>query len=129
LGFEEEKEKNEGKKVDQKVRQPQSYVLDPPELALQHKRGGQERPVILVLALDSQLLAEITELEGRTERIIFIEQKVVLEIDLVIPDQIVVERSPVDSENNHCQQSDENDVSSLHGSRLLSFRPVVLFFF
>lgn len=54
----------------------------------------------MVLSMNAQLLAEIAELEGRTQRVVLDEQQVVFEEDLIIPDELVIECFPIEPEQN-----------------------------
>jgi hypothetical protein len=54
----------------------------------------------VVLVLDSQLLAEIAEFESRAEGTVFDEQKIMLEKDFIIPNQLIIERLPIKAEEN-----------------------------
>src|SRR4030043_1732936 len=91
--------------------------MDTPQLVLQQERGGQQRPVVVVLILDPELLAEVAELEGRTQGMIFDEQQVVLEKDLIVPNQLVIESLPVEPEQDDDQENQENDVFFCHKRR------------
>ena len=122
LSLQEIKKENQPEEVDQQIRQAQGDILDPPEFVFQKKRSREQGTIIVVLSLDAELLAEIAEFEGRADRMILNKEDVVLEIHLIIPDQIIVERLPVDSEEDNDQGEQENQVFLQHAATPLSVR-------
>ena len=67
----------------------------------------------MVLSLDAHLVAEIAHLEGRADGVVFDEQQIVAEKRRVVPDKVVIERLPVDAEEDDDECEQESEIFSL----------------
>src|SRR4030067_2452785 len=125
MGLQEGRQGKKGEEEDQQVGQAQGDVPDAPELVLQEEGERQKGPGVGVLALATELFAEIAVLESRGQGLMLDEEEVVLEEDLIVPDEVVVKCLPVQAEYNDGQDGYIEEGLFLHGGMLRSW----LFFF